>query len=501
MKKQDLKMVYSNVPTDFHNSVVRTLNGLEEKQGNAIKTKSKVLRIAVVCALVVAIGAVGVVSAAAIYPMVVNREGNYGMNISFEAVGDNSSQGSSNKMTVDLDVSTKNIPEYVKMNIGYLPDGVIKDQGKYSLNGEHNEKCFTFVVERVAEDVTVTDDNIIDYEQFEIDGNMAVLANVNNVSNEYTRRFFIYFEEYGVYVKCYVTSDVTDDELRMVMENISFTEGTAEDCSGGSLSAAKKSLLEKAEEAFDEFCQSQYDAYIEANQNVTFTEISLGQTVGFSDEFTKAMTENNYCVDYTIDSIEVMDNISGLDKDNFNLGMIDLSEYADENGNLVPYTREVYSDGDGINTVKELISSEQVNRKLIYITVTATNNTNKEQSFYMPQISLDELRENDGKLEVVSNLPSYKYMREISYIDNNNVDKFGFKSGYNALGIPANSSEVIHLGFFVDEDTLDELYVSLNATFSSGIFDADTNTFVHNSKQGMDYGFACIKVISGECDE
>lgn len=501
MKKHDLKMVYSNVPTDFHNSVVRTLNGLEEKQTNTAKPKSRVLKTAIVCALVATIGAVGVVSAAAIYPMVVNREGNYGMNVNLKAVNDNSAQGSSDIMNVDLDVVSHNVPEYVKMNIGYLPDGVIKDQGKYSLNGEHNEKCFTFIVERVAEDMTITDKNIIDYEQFDINGNTAVLANVHNTSNEYTRRFYIYFEEYGAFVKCYVTSDVSDDELRMVMENISFTEGTAEDCSGGSLSAAKKSLLEKAEEAFDEFCQSQYDAYINANQNVTFTEISLGKTVGFSDDFAQEMMRENCCVDYSVDSIEVMDNISELNKENFYNSLFDLSEYADENGNILPYTREVYSSGDGIDTVNELISSEQVGRKLVYITVTATNNTDTVQHFYMPQISLDQLRENNGELESASNLPSYQYMSEISYIDNNNVDELGFKSGYYSLDIPANSKEVIHLGFFVDEDTLDELYVSLNATFASGIFDAETNTFVHNPKEGIDYGFACIKVISGERDE
>ena len=164
----------------------------------------------------------------------------------------------------------------------------------------------------------------------------------------------------------------------------------------------------------------------------------------------------------------------------------------------MPYTREIYSDGDGVNTVNELISSEQIGRKLVYITVTATNNTDTEQCFYMPQISLEQLRNDNGELVYASNLPGYEYMREISYIDNNNVDKSGFKSGYNFLDIPANSSQVIHLGFFVDDDIIDELYVTLEADFASGIFDAATNTFVQNTKQGIDYGFACTKVNSGE---
>lgn len=484
MKKQDLKKVYSNVPQDFHNSVVRTLNSLEDVQKSTVRPKSKIFRTAVACALIIAVGAVGAVTAAAVYPMVASREGNYGMTLELEATG----SGSAEDMNLKLSADSTGSPEYVKMNIGYLPQGVVEDQGKYSLNGEHEEQCFTFDVMRVAENVTVSDVNILDYEQFEVHGNPAVLA---HSSLTFAKSFYIFFEDECALVCCYVTDDVSDDEIKKVMESISFTSGTEENNDGGSLSQAREQ--ESGENNVENALQNIYDSYIERNTTVEYSVIPCGQSVGYSDD---VVEENAFKC--SVDSIEVLDNISELDRDNFDNNMFNLSEYADENGTLLSYTREIYSYGDGVNTTKELISSETMNRKLIYVTATVTNTSDEEQCFYLGQIGMEWLRENNGELQYVGDLEEYlpdkAWCGEINYIDNNNVDTNGFKSGYYFMDVPANSSKTVHLGFFSDEDMIDELYVTFDGAWCDSIFDEETNTFVLNDSPSTSYGYACIKV-------
>ena len=85
--------------------------------------------------------------------------------------------------------TSKSAPEYVKMNIGYLPEGVIEDQGKYSLNGNHKDKCLTISGSRVVEKQTIKEENIVDYEEFDLNGNRAILA---TSAVGFSKRFFIF---------------------------------------------------------------------------------------------------------------------------------------------------------------------------------------------------------------------------------------------------------------------------------------------------------------------
>lgn len=487
MKKSDMKNVYGKAPKSFHYAVMRSLNSLEEKQ--QVKSRSRLMRTLIACALVAAIGVAGVVTAKAVYPMVVNRQGNYGVSIELEPQTASDTE-SSNELELSLNENLS-APEYVKMELGYMPEGVIENQGKYSLDGNFKEKGFTFVCERIAEKTAITDENILDYEQFEVNGNAAVLAHVS--VDPYSKRFYIYFEDYAFFVKCYVTKDVSDEEIKKVMENITVTEGTEDDNSGGSLSESKQSLGDKISGALEEANQQAYDAWLEANTEVTFSTVELKQTLGYEcpklDEATG--------IDFSIDDIEVLDNIADLDANCFEQDRSEnIGSYADENGNLLPYTRETIKYGDGVDSVNEIVASETVNRRLVYVTVNVRNTSDTEREFYLYQLNIDRLRDNNGVLGYPTGdevLPELASCGEINFIDNNDVEKSGYSSGYYFLTVPANSSETVHLGFLADEDMLDELYVTVDGRWCGAIFDAESGKFVNNDKE-TEFGYACIKV-------
>lgn len=488
MRKSDMKNVYGKAPMTFHYAVMRSLNNLEETK--TVKSKSRVLRTVIACALVAAIGTAGVITARAVYYMNVNKDGNYGISFDMEPVSSAKDTDDATMLALEANSAA---PEYVKMQIGYLPDGVIEDQGKYSLNGSHEEKQFTFVVERIAEKTNISDTNIIDYEQFEVNGNPAVLANV--AVEPFSKRFYIYFKDQAAFVQCYVTGDVSDEEIKKVMENISFTEGSADDSHGGALSAAKESLTDK----LNETVTTMLDAWNNSENTAVFAPVELGQKISYEltgDEECDAELGN---IDYSVDKIEVLDNIGDLDYSCFEQE-IPLDEYADENGNLLPYTRETIKQGDGVNSIDEVIATDTVNRRLIYTTVTFNNNSDTDKDYYLYRFDIQRLRDNNGALtnQFDEIIPELLNVGEINYIDNNNVGVDGYCAGYYKLTLPANSSQTVHMGFFADEDVLNELYLVLdNGGYVGAEFNSETGKFVFDNSgnpDGTERSFACIKV-------
>lgn len=516
MKKDDMKNAYGKAPQSFHYAVMRSLNSLEEKQ--KVRSKSRVMRTAVACALIVAIGTAGIITAKAVYPMVAEREGNYGMNIDIDPTidgTDNGSQVNAENMNFQIGDDSKNVPEYVKLDIGYLPDGVIVDSPpiKYSYNGECKEKCFTFVFERVSGKQTFSESIIEDYEQFTVNGNPAILAHVagdmRQGENPFSKRFYIYFESKGLFVMCYVTDDVSDEEIKKVMENLSVVEGTQDDNTGGSFSEATTAEERSRMKAEDEAARA-YDEWLAANTKISFSTVNLGQTIGYDwenidedlkdSEKTDIFDPDEYRVEglgFSIDKIEVLDNVADLDVNCFETNISEnIYSYVDENGSFLPYTREVMEYGDGIDSANKIVSSETMNRKLVYVTVTVNNTSESPRCFYLRQIGIERLEQNNGGLGYFCSddvLPELANRGEISFIDNNNVPIDGQQHGYYFLDMPANSSKTVHLGFLADEDMLDQLYVTVSGDDSCLIYDAKEQKFVDNDSE-TNFGYACVKV-------
>lgn len=469
MSKNDMKNVYGNAPLSFHYAIVRTLNNLDEK--SKITQKSRIMRTVVACALILTIGTASVITAKAIYPMLANRQGNYGLVIDVEPVSANNGE-----MSLSCTADTSSAPEYVKLKIGYLPDGVTENQGKYSLNGEHSEKCFTFVYDRVSDKQTFTDTFILNYEEFSVNGNKSILADSND-----SKRFYIFFEKECLFLTCYVSNDVSNDEIKKVMENLTVIEGTVADNNGGALS--QSTSLNNSHGTVDEWTGTDI--------NINYSDIKLGQDLSYdSSAFNEEAGFN-----FSIDKIEVLDNISSLDINKFDSTILDnIDDYVDEKGNITPYTRKVYNYGDGIYTNDELISSETVNRKFVYVTVNVENSSNSDKDFNLAQIGLNYLENNNGVLQQTLDNYEPANHNETNWIDNNNIEKDGLKAGYYFMNVPAKGSKTVHLGFLADEDTLNKLYVTVSGDWCCAIYDAENRKFIENEDPNTNYGYASIKV-------
>lgn len=161
--------------------------------------------------------------------------------------------------------------------------------------------------------------------------------------------------------------------------------------------------------------------------------------------------ENDQGFLYTVKKVEVLDNINSLNKEYFfdeDFAMI--QSIVDANGSILSYERENIVYGDGINTLNRLNGTENVNRCFVNVTLEVTNpegntrNRDDEANVWGQIYFLSELEENPYGIEPI-------------YFDGSDYDNKN--SHYYFTTIEEGKTLTCHLGYLVDEDKLDEMYL------------------------------------------
>ena len=523
MKKKDLMNAYGKAPQSFHNSIVRTLNTLDTGTSSVRNTsqvqafsdfdeeniltiqtkKSSFPKIFAVCALAAAVAVGGAVSAKTILPKFSSPDTGTNTRQIPAAQPVQTSTPDQPEITeippndrhITLVLTqAENAPEYAKMSINYLPDGVIEDNGKYSLNGNHEEMCFTIVGERVVGTDVFTDDDVIgtvvSAEELNIGGNTAILANFN--VDPYSRRFYIFYEDMAVLVTGYVTKDVPDEELRKVLENI-----TVEECDEGEHNLTPLSLANEFN-AYEE----EKSEELEEDYETIWSEVKLGQKISFDDSLEKLYKEYYTCnkcgIDYTVDKIEVLDNISDLHYTHFDgatrfEGTKDISQMVDENGNFTSYIREYYQ-WDEEEFENKLVKTDTATRCLVYASVTFTNTTDEPRDFELFHFNMARFKNVNGKLEFYDestnpDVPELYNCGEVIYNDD-----YDDENGCYYVYLDPHSTKTVHIGFLADTDQLDNLYLFTDESYTGShiVFNPEKSAFLLSDTP--ECVNACIKV-------
>ena len=418
-----MKNIYPEPSREFHNTVLATLNNLPEKVEKQHRIKSKPLRIAIVCAIIGALSTTTVFATATIYNTLVNPIGKYGVEIS-----PNISNVSNKNESVD----------FVKLNLSYLPSGIKAmpntEKTKYCSESDNNKGVFSFWFTKVNSDYKISELFVNDYKEVDVNGNEGVIMHIKpfeNSDEKSNSMIYIYYKEMNVLLTAYVSNDVTDNEIEKVMKGIQLTKGNSGDL------CVDEAKSEEDKITYDYF-SSNSEKYQVVSKNTSI------DCFGFSGNI-------------SCSSVNILDNLSGLNQDCFYLFEYDndLSQIADENGNIKPYEKKIFKDGDGVNSIGSLEEINITNRKFVKAEVTVTNTINEEQEFGINTIKLNALKKDSNGNLIYKEDNSLS--TETHYIESN-INR----ESYYSILIPANSSETITVGFFVDEDTLDDLYLTLN---------------------------------------
>lgn len=444
--KDTLKNAFKETPSRFRYAV---RSAVDEAQQSAPEKKrlSRPIRILLASALILALVPAAVFGAAKIISLIAQPVGNYGVSISVESQ------------------DTADYPEYVKMHVN-VPDGFIvepnTDDLKYSqvnTDGSFGEGAFSLCPMRAKDgaDAEVIG-NVDSYEEITLCGHTAY--HVKPVGDGFDR-VYVRFEDANVVLLIYY-HHVTEAQLRDFVGGISFTESTAGDHT-------------ELWELFDERHEDKV-AYEFGYTNIEYPCDTVMTFSGWSEK------NNDESLRYTaqITGVHITDELRGLDSSLIN-DMYEEEGLTDNNGKLLPRTVTVTREGNGFDTVDEIISTEEKEQKLVLIDLTYTNLNDEDTVVYIPYSLVTFEKESDGSYDFSWNIDPENKITSSEYCDSEKLyvsDPVDTVHSFYCTALKANETKTVTIGFRCCTDMLDKAYLA--------IYDATSESIVDPAPDGYD---------------
>lgn len=436
---------------------------LLNSKDNVIRTNSKYSRIrqiyrmtAIVTAILLfcSVGTYAVSEILKKYEIYVKDDGQYKVDLIVEPDKDN-------------EKAEGEIKRYAKLNITYLPQGLLEVSGsagtKYYFEDSLNMDGIVFQLYDVNEiqDKTVLENfNVISANSININGNQAIFIKeddkIENAvgTDKYNKRMFIYFKEQNYLVKYQSCSLISDEEMVMIGNGISIEETDEENatlCSKwqyGSDTTGESDVVDELPE--DEiFIHDKGDEFID--------KVFIG----------KDRTEGN--LTYRVDEITISDNLNQIGN-----GILREECYAflDDTGKLMPNKIVYIKNGDGINALSDILAEETVQQKVVYVTMTIRNDSYKDYEDFEPIIRLAKMKKENGNYKLLQYTKDIECDRVSSTADviQNDAIYYDYVDKYGMRGIDtlkAGEEQTIHMAFCINECDIPYLYV--NTSQDNGI--------------------------------
>lgn len=336
----------------------------------------------------------------------------------------------------------------VKLEYTYLPEGsevfeagsrkyyVPSDEG----SDAHSVSALEFYKLDIAE-AEFEELFSIEYKEFTVNSHQVILIQKDSIF-EFDKKMYVIFEDYGYVAGAYLGYGIDEEEALKIAEGIRLTETdeASATCAG--------SLKEMAENEKINAMKDSPDMAI--------------KTLWYDVEDT--ITEEYTGYEFKMKQVEVLDNINMLDKSKFWENMEGISEYIDENGNLLKYERQELLEGDGENTLHKYGEKEKIKKKFVYLTWEVTK---ADKGILEPEYELAMnfmLYFIGGDKKDMMNLNNEKF-QEATYFDASSLENND--SHYFHITLGEGETITCHTGYLVDEDMLDKMYI--NVSYDGGL--------------------------------
>lgn len=449
MKTEDLQNAYPNPPEDFHNAVLSSLYKLDAKSPVRYK-KRRVMRVAVVFAVVAAFGSFTAVAAATnFFGLFSEPVGKFGLHVG---------------VTEEATASASEPLKAVKMKFEYMTEGfeelphMSSDVKIFQNANAENGECFSFSVVP-AKDFDYTETYIIDSEETIVNGHKLIITTRQMTEGgEIDYGVTMYFEDWGYVVGGGAYGGADKDELLKIMQNLSLEEDTDYVPETTSSDMVRSDLDLKRRE---------YDWTV----NTEFTMHKLGEAFKWgheahSDAFTVKVT-----------SIKEQTGTNGISEEYWNwttdYSLIH-SDFFDGNGKLLtPYTRHDINESDGVNTQRKEWDTED-DRHFYVVTVEITQNSDEEYDIFGDFSPAVLIRDKDGSYHHNGEEDKNGVTQRIIY---GNIDTVLSTPGdeVNVLHMSKGETRTLTYGIVIDDDVMDNAYLRFSSQDEQTIDDDAEN--------------------------
>lgn len=345
---------------------------------------------------------------------------------------------------------SKKSDKWYKLKLGKLPENMeaIDDSAmKYSFKDNDAMGGFSFVLSRVGENADFQTLYSKSYEEKEINGRKAVIVHKETGNNNvmFDRKVFLFFEKEGIMLESYIGSDVNEEQMMDVLGSISLEPTSKEKASY---------IADYDENRFTKAAEPKENKVIPLKKD-SKRLFHIGQKVPVT------ISMDNSQIEYVIEKVEVFDSIKDFKQENFNelgLEILSKNKALDQTGKLLSYRRDEYKLGNGKDSIDTLVDSRLVNVKFVYLTTTVKNIGKKstEEIYMHPSIKQLKFEGNAWKYAKEEGMDATRIMTgEVDYLEPHGDGK----SFYNIGSIRPGQTVKVNLGYFVDEDKLDSIFL------------------------------------------
>ena len=461
MRLDELKNDFPDIPDFVHDMIQEEV----EKQVNSsnitpMQRKSKFNRSIsrAAAAAVVCIIATSTVAYAGtkLYHMYLEKQGNYGTLTTIKS--DENSE----------DVKLPEEIHEISVTSNYIPEGMEWTVGRYKLGykdalDKAGITIDTVLMDKKSLDKSLLDRNVIESENHvfgSYDG-IYLKYNTTNGENSFDQRIYLLCpEEYRV-LTLYIGNTISKEEAYKFAENLVITE--------------EDEMIKTADMTTwsDIIEPTVYADKIDVTTNGQLPIRQIGEAFNL-DSYAEDNNGNNIITDKVtacVDKVQIADDLQLLNNDK----IPDAWKAAvDENGKLVQNHLSYMKKGDGVNNLDSVVREENVDQKLLFLTVTYTNISEEELNHMLYLGTLIALsKQDDGTYTVY--MPGTEAGEDYDYYTSDSVAKTAemtycsvqddYGEGKNYIpSIKPGESVQVNMAWIVNEKDIKNLYLNLNGT-------------------------------------
>ena len=461
MRLDELKNDFPDIPDFIHDMIQEEV----EKQVNSsnitpMQRKSKlnrsISRVAAAAAVCIIATSTVAYAGTKLYHMYLEKQGNYGTLTTIKS--DENSE----------DVKLPEEIHEISVTSNYIPEGMEWTVGRYKLGykdalDKAGITIDTVLMDKKSLDKSLLDRNVIESENHVFGSYDGIYLKYNTINGENSfdqRIYLLCSEEYRV-LTLYIGNTISKEEAYKFAENLVITE--------------EDEMIKTADMITwsDIIEPTVYADKIDVTTNGQLPIRQIGEAFNL-DSYAEDNNGNNITTDKVtacVDKVQIADNLQLLDSDKIPKAW---KTAVDANGKLVQNHLSYIKKGDGVNNLDSVVREENMDQKLLFLTVTYTNTSEEELNHMLYLGTLIALsKQDDGTYTVY--MPGTEAGEDYDYYTSDGVAKTAemtyssvqddYGEGKNYIpSIKPGESVQVNMAWIVNEKDIKNLYLNLNGT-------------------------------------
>ncbi len=471
--QDEIKRQMEKTDTEMKNLEIENAGTEKEETQNVVEfskkhprkikwSRTRVAAVAAVCILGVSTSAY---AGSKWYSMYVEKQGTYQV---------------ATKISADEQSKTTAIPDEipdVKIQAGYLPDGMEEiEEGKFCYSETPYQGGFSMslmLLDKQDFESVLTDNHVVESEERNFGKYEGVYLRYQDLeqNGSYNQRIYLMCpDEYRMAVIA-VGDDMSKEKAVKFAENISLVE-------------TDKMVATKDMYSWSDFVSTEPEIDTrEIVTSVSSDELKLWKTgeefmispyISAEDEAGNSIESADVSV--KVDSVQISDDLSLLDKNKI---PEEWKKAVGEDGKLVENQLSYMKAGDGVEALDEVVKTENVKQKLVFVTATYKNNSESTLNHILYLGNLMLMKSENGTYQLY--IEDEQSGEDYDFIHSSgvaNAQEMGYYSEQEAYGNGGNyisslkpgESVQIEMAWIVDENQLSNMYLNLSGNGSSGEF-------------------------------